>query len=171
MANNAYLIPAPGKMPTAQEVDRVVREIVAQHFPPLVVEFSEEYSIWVISVVEEKTQIAFTFCLDSYYQEAEDGEDLAMKILPCIEFRHGHSFDFLWWLEREFTLYLKEAFPGKTVDDGIGEYEIEPTHYSTYYEYLEAKYKDKPASFNFYTEDLKHQLGFFPSIANIIKAK
>ncbi len=62
----------------------------------------------------------------------------------CIEFRHGHSLEFLWWIESVFFEGLAKHFNGRMFDEGIGFYDRdpEPEKITTYKDYILRSRKD-----------------------------
>ena len=63
-----------------------------------------------------------------------------------IEFRHGHGFNFLWWVEGVFRENLGKKYSARMWDDGVG-WETDapkPERYTSFKTYvLEKKCKDK----------------------------
>jgi hypothetical protein len=54
----------------------------------------------------------------------------------CIEFRHGHSFQFMWWVEGVFRENLGKHYNANMWDDGIGECgPANPEHFETFKTY------------------------------------
>lgn len=62
----------------------------------------------------------------------------------CIEFRHGHSFRFMWWVEGVFRENLGKYYNAKMWDDGVGECgPANPERYETFKTYLNHHAEDK----------------------------
>jgi len=59
-----------------------------------------------------------------------------MLMVFAIEFRHGHSYDILWWIEHEIREAIGRELKGWMFDDGVGEIgEPDKRTYSSYYDY------------------------------------
>lgn len=55
----------------------------------------------------------------------------------CIEFRHGHSFQFMWWVEGLFRENLGVHYNAEMWDDGVGECgKPDPERYETFKTYV-----------------------------------
>lgn len=124
MANHAFVIPR--KLPPAEQIDQDVREIVQRQFPQLTVDFSPEEKSWLVSYNNDG-HLALTFWIGKSYRAKKPN---------CIEFRHGHGYNCLWWIENQIREQLAEKYKARCYDDGIGWYEREYVHYPTYREYL-----------------------------------
>lgn len=82
---------------------------------------------WVLSYKNDN-QFSLIFWLsdDESYGEEKDGTYITYdkpKILSkqsCIEFRHGHTFSFMWWVEGVLRENLGKHYNAKMWDDGTG---------------------------------------------------
>ena len=82
---------------------------------------------WFLQYKDED-YIALVFWLsdDVSYGDEKDGEFIEYdkpKILSkqsCIEFRHGHSYNFMWWVEGVFRENLGKHYNARMWDDGTG---------------------------------------------------
>lgn len=162
--NHAYVVPKV--MPTVEQIDAVAREFVAERFPQFELTLSDDDGpTWFVHLRENES-VRLIFWMGKYLEENASH--------PCIEFRHGHSYDFLWWIEREITKKLHDVFGGVTVDDGIGQYEIEPVEHRYYYNYLEWMYKerfqDRPGVFERLTRMyISESCNFFPELKELFQ--
>ena len=144
MANHAYIIPTT-EMPTYEEVGAAIREFFAADgkFPMFVIEdtfYGTEEPGWFISEPAMPGYVALTLWmgkigLEENYDEEKD--DFSVRT-PCIETRHGHAFQILWWIEGELIRFLAERYNARVVDDGSGEYDWHEHHVcASYKEYLD----------------------------------
>lgn len=80
---------------------------------------------WVVQFKD--ISMIFWLSDDKEYGIEENGKFIEYpkpKIISeqsCIEFRHGHSFNFMWWVEGVFRENLGKHYNAKMWDDGIGE--------------------------------------------------
>jgi len=138
MANLAAVIPKT--MPSDDEIHSFIEGIVRKKFPQFMLVRHEKptYTIWTLRhKLEQHIALQFwtgkTFNPDEEYQEAEDYTEM-----PCIEFQHGHNWNFLWWVERELREPLAVHFDARIIDDGVGETKPKTNSYDTYEEYVKA---------------------------------
>jgi hypothetical protein len=68
----------------------------------------------------------------------EEGGDEIVCPESVIEFRHGHSVRFMWWVEGVLREFLGEHYKAKMWDDGTGWDEEGPQsqHYDTFEKYI-----------------------------------
>lgn len=106
---------------------------------------------WILRYKEDPC-IAIEFWLSD---EKEYGKEIngkwiqfkEAKILStqsCIEFRHGHSFQFMWWVEGVFRENLGKHYNARMWDDGtswLGP--ASPEKYENFQEYIESYAKDR----------------------------
>ncbi len=166
MANHAKVI--TGKTLNPEEVNEIIQRLNQEKLGGV---FSITYSVdepngwgkyqWYLKYKDEDF-IAMVFWLtdDEEYGIEENGEFIEYaepKILStqsCIEFRHGHSFHFMWWVEGVFRENLGKHYSARMWDDGIGECSSENLDkYETYKSYLTHAKLDKSEEEN--KENLK----------------
>jgi hypothetical protein len=143
MANHAYVIPP--EMPTFDQVDKIVRRVVAEKFPMLVVEAypdkayferirPELKGYWFVYHPENRDYFALEFWFGSNLLELDCsdiphvslgqeriGAAVDMERAFAVEFRHGHSYDILWWIEYEIREEVGCALNARMFDDGVGD--------------------------------------------------
>jgi len=77
---------------------------------------------------------------DEYGSQKEYKEYKKPKTLSkqsCIEFRHGHAFQFMWWVEGVFRENLGKHYNAQMWDDGTGWLEkAKPELYKTLESYV-----------------------------------
>jgi hypothetical protein len=67
----------------------------------------------------------------------EYDEPKTLSTQSCIEFRHGHSFQFMWWVEGVFRENLGKHYNAEMYDDGTGwEGPAKPDRYETFEKYM-----------------------------------
>lgn len=132
MANHARV--CTGKKLDPSEVSDIVQKLNKEKLGDV---FTLEYQKntkdgygkhqWFLQYKDED-YIAMIFWLtdDESYGEEKDGEYIEYdkpKILSkqsCIEFRHGHSYNFMWWVEGVFRENLGKHYNARMWDDGCG---------------------------------------------------
>lgn len=139
MANHAYVVPK-GKMPIVEQINKDAQEIVRRKFPQFVLDFYPPEEIgegginWHLHAEPYDGYLGLIFWLDKYGNSKT----------PCIEFRHGHAYGFLWWVEHEIREELACLYDAYSVDDAINELEApDKSRYDTYRDYLVAGQWDK----------------------------
>jgi hypothetical protein len=140
MANHAYVI--PDKLPDPQRINDDVFAIVKRKFPQFQLEFDATQNSWMLSYKGDG-YIAMTFWLDEYGdpETFDEATEKWGRMLPCIEFRHGHAYQFMWWVEYEIREELARLYNAQVVDDGLGTFDppqLDPQleRYDTYRDYL-----------------------------------
>lgn len=132
-------------MPTAEQINKDAQEIVRLKFPQFVLDFYppeeiEEGGInWQLHAEPDDGYLGLIFWLDKYGNpETFDPETGTWgEMLPCIEFRHGHAYRFLWWVEHEIREELACLYDAYSVDDATGELEApDKSRYVSYRDYL-----------------------------------
>lgn len=135
MANHAYVIPK--KMPTRKQIDTDAREIVTRKFPMFDLHYDGKKN-WHLQYKDDG-YIGLIFWIDKYgLIETWTPETEECKVYrPCIEFRHGHSRPFMWWVEYEIREELALRYKAQCADDGTPGYDPPQTdRYNSYMEYL-----------------------------------
>lgn len=62
-------------------------------------------------------------------------------MVPCIEFRHGHVYQFLWWVEYEIREELACRYDAWSVDDSDFKFDQpQQERFNTYEDYLKRNY-------------------------------
>jgi len=154
MANHAYIIPET--MPTHDEVEAFVREILERKFPTLELKVTKAKDCWDWCIYQSDGKIIQQFGFGEY-----DGK-------PCVEFRHGHGADFYWWVEYEIREPLAIHLKARCIDDGCVDYEPQAETFDTLREYMDTIYKGRSPEYNklliqehneFLPDDLKPLLG------------
>lgn len=163
MANHAYVY--GGNIPSNEEVDAVVREVVDKKFPMLQVDFhpdkawQEVKGYWLIHRKAEQEPIydAIEFwrskhrpCPELYGENTDEWEDSDWSAwessqgeVDCLEFRHGHGSHIWWWLEYEIREELACRFDCVQEDDGVeGVTKNCTERYDTYADYFRAIHHD-----------------------------
>ena len=149
MANHAKV--CTGKTLNPDEINKIVQDLNKEKLGGI---FNIEYEVnapggyanhqWFLSYKDDD-YLAMVFWLsdDVAYGEYKNGEWIDFddkKILSkqsCIEFRHGHSFRFMWWVEGVFRENLGKIFNAKMWDDGTGECEdAKPENFESFKSYL-----------------------------------
>ena len=152
MANHAKV--CTGKTLDPKEVDEIVQNINKEKLGGL---FTLEYEKdvengygehqWFLQY-KDRGDISRVFWLvddvrygegDEYGSTKEFVEYDKPKTLSkqsCIEFRHGHSFQFMWWVEGVFRENLGAHYNAQMWDDGTGWLEkAKPERYETFKSY------------------------------------
>lgn len=125
MANHAYVIPK-GKMPSPEQINQDAQEIVKRKFPQFTLTFQPPEQVgkdgvhWHLHAEPDDGYLGLIFWLGEYGDPATYNEEDGTwgRMLPCIEFRHGHAFRFLWWVEYEIREELACRYNAYSVDDG-----------------------------------------------------
>lgn len=144
MANHAYVIPK-GKMPTADQINKDAQEIVRRKFPQFVLDYIPPDEIkggeanWHLHSVPDDGYLGMIFWIDEYGdpESFDEKTETWSRMLPCIEFRHGHAYRFMWWVEYEIREELARLYDAYSVDDATGEFDPpQLERYDTYRDYL-----------------------------------
>ena len=149
MANHAKV--CTGKTLNPDEINQIVQRINKEKFGGV---FTLTYDVdfpngwgkyqWLLKYKDDD-YLAMQFWLtdDEEWGTEKDGKFIEYdepKILSeqsCIEFRHGHSFRFMWWVEGVFRENLGKHYNAKMWDDGVGECgKAEPEKYETFKHYV-----------------------------------
>lgn len=116
MANHARIFRDKDSIPPVEQIRKDVEEIVKRKFPLYRIEFNPENNMWWVGYGPMGESFnCLTFWLDvtkvrptkpvskdfDWDDWCENGPEV-----PCIEFRHGHSYQFLWWVEDEIRRSL-----------------------------------------------------------------
>jgi hypothetical protein len=156
MANHAKV--CTGKTLDPNEVNDIVQKLNKEKLNGI---FTLKYDVnypggwadhqWTLQYKNED-YIALQFWLsdDVEYGEEKDGEYTEYdepKILSkqsCIEFRHGHSYNFMWWVEGVFRENLGKHYDARMWDDGCGwiEEERRLDRYESFESYVRTLCKD-----------------------------
>lgn len=138
MSNSAYLIPK--KMPPFPQLDALVTGIVVNRFSQFKIETIDK-SGWFISHPDPTHGMYYglNIWLDEYVTSRSRKQ--------AIQIKHGHSGNFMWWIEYEVRERLAVALNAKQVDDGVGAVKNETTYYQTYVDYVRAVYDGKMIGF------------------------
>ena len=154
MANHAYVV--PGRKPTVEEVDAVVRKVVAGKFPMLDLELKvgdkdawSQEATWILRSPEDD-QFAIVFWFGDHWLSKPDPSPKVvlqpdvhegMDKVFAVEFRHGHSWRILWWIEWEIRNAVAKALGARMYDDAYykegGEAPLNET-YPSYVRYMKA---------------------------------
>lgn len=130
MANHAYA--KTGKTLDAKEVDGHIRKIVSEKLNnAFIVDFNEEETIWMINY-KKSDYIGFQMWIsdDVEYGEMKGKEFVeydkpkTISTNSVLEFRHGHTFFFMWWVEGVIRENLGKIYSASMFDDGT---DINPT--------------------------------------------
>lgn len=138
MANHAYA--KTGKTLDQKDVDVNIRKIVADKLKGLFeVKYDKDEKTWWIKYVKDD-QISFLVWIsDEIDYEEEDGKLVSKD--SVLEFRHGHSWQFMWWVEGIVRENLGKIYNARMFDDGC---EIEPKPVPDHYETFEIFCSTKP---------------------------
>jgi len=163
MANHAKV--CTGKTLNPDEVNDIVQKINKEKLGDIFTLTYQKDNVngygkyqWFLQYKDED-YIAMIFWLsdDIDYSSSDentlDGGNL-LSTQSCIEFRHGHSFQFMWWVEGVFRENLGKHYNAKMWDDGVGECgPANPERYETFQTYASFHYVDKDGNLN--KENLK----------------
>lgn len=143
MANHCRVLTK--KTLDAHEVNSIVQKLAKEKlFDVFKIEFDEEFGSWLVFHPKNPHYMALTFWLsdeEEYGIEingeyVEYNEPLRLSELSVIEFRHGHGYSFLWWIEGVFRENLAKYYNAQTIDDGDGILiDACPEKYETYAEW------------------------------------
>ena len=167
MANHAKV--CTGKTLDPDEVNEIVQKLNKEKLGDVFTLTYQKDNVngygkyqWFLQYKDED-YIAMIFWLsdDKEYGIEEEGKEYIEydepKILStqsCIEFRHGHSFNFMWWVEGVFRENIGKHYNAKMWDDGVGECgHANPERYETFQTYASFNYVDKDGNLN--KENLK----------------
>jgi hypothetical protein len=164
MANHGYAVPP--EMPTFERVDAIVRRVVSEKFPMLLVESDpnkahlersrpELKGYWLIYHPGNRGHFGLEFWFGSYLLDGrvwvphvslgpESVGDTIMERVFAVEFRHGHAYDILWWIEYEIREAVGRELGAAMFDDGAGYYgdPLKPI-FGTFLEYQEGSLPKK----------------------------
>jgi hypothetical protein len=131
MANHAYA--KTGNKLDHKEVDAHIRRIVEEKLKGLfVVDYNEEEKLWSVGYPKDDYMAFLIWISDEV--EYENGESKLISEGSVIEFRHGHSFQFMWWVEGVVRENLGKIYNARMFDDGC---EIDPKPNHVRYETFE----------------------------------
>lgn len=109
MANHAYV--ALVTQPDPLEVDALVRNLVATKLGNAFhVEYNDPHQMWIISYPPVPDDLSFAFWLTS--SSMVNGRPY------LLEFRHGHTYNFMWWVEGVIRENLGAHYNGYMLDEG-----------------------------------------------------
>lgn len=133
MANHAYVV--SDNLPSNDVLEAELREYIAKRFPQFKVTQTTwlDGIAWDISYNEEVGLICWPSKFTNWYDEA--------KQIRCIEFRHGHAWHFLWWIEDEIRNFFASKYNAEQWDDGIGKMPTKSTSYFCYADYLNGTFR------------------------------
>lgn len=129
-------------------VHQITLDVIKKHkLTSLKLERNEEGTEWIL-FVDNNNAVHFWIDDEKEYGQEIEGKWVDYpkpKIISknsVIEFRHGHGWDIMWWMEHPFMYAFIQEFGGAAYDDGIGEepYEI---HDETFPEYLDRVFVKK----------------------------
>lgn len=136
MSNHAYVVPK--KMPTSRQINKDAQEICARKFPQFVLNYDGKKN-WHLKYDPAPSYLGLIF----WRSKTGDPRTWNQKLekctveLPCIEFRHGHSWPFLWWVEYEIREELAVRYDAKVMDDSDGKLgRSQKERFATYSEYM-----------------------------------
>jgi len=130
MANHAYVVPK--ECPTKAEVAETVQKFLDERFPQLYLNECEDgFIVMVRREIDGDSVFAQSFCLSFWMG--------TYRKKPCIEFRHGHGLEILWWIEHEIRYYLAVKYDAVQYDDADSRKVTvkDDQSYRTYLEYLD----------------------------------
>ena len=119
MANHAYI--KTEKVIDPHEVFTLVTEIIKTKLCDLFDVIPSMDSDFIV-IYKSDPDFQFSFWID----DDIDYEDNTPKIIrrnSVLEFRHGHLFNFMWWVEGVIRENLGKSLNGRMFDDGC---EIDP---------------------------------------------
>lgn len=142
MANHAYA--KTGKTLDPQEVGEHIKRLVKEKLGDL---FNVEYNpdgeyMWVVSCKKDD-KIAFAFWISDDYEYSNPDisypnpgwdKKTVLSKNSVLEFRHGHGFNFMWWVEGVIRENLGKIYNANMFDDGC---EIDPKPSPEIYETFE----------------------------------
>lgn len=136
MANHAKVI--TDKIINPEEVTKFVKDINNKVFFGLFqIQYDNDEKSWI---VQYDYDIAMTFWISDNLDE--EGNIISKD--TCLEFRHGHYFHFMWWVEGVFRENLGKHYNAKMFDEGVGDCgEPEPERFSSFREYVVGDETDK----------------------------
>jgi len=151
MANHAHIV--VDELPSFEEVDKLIRDYTTERFPVLKIEKLEfEENGWYIGYDEYHgiclwlSEVELAETEDDWNSKTAKKEG-KIKKYPCFEFRHGHSMDIFWWIEKQYRSLLARTYNGKGYDEGWSSYALDdfipPESDSTYYDYCVEKFADR----------------------------
>jgi len=124
MSNHACVIPK--KMPSIEQIDKDVHEIVSRKFPQFTLEFDGE-KFWELT--HDPGYILTFWCSET------DGEQY-------IEFRHAHQA-IMWWIEYEIREELALRYDATVIDEAECVAETpQKERFANYSEYTEHIHSD-----------------------------
>jgi hypothetical protein len=102
-----------------KEVDKLVKKISREKlFHVFKVRFNKKENSWYVFHPSSPGYMALTFWLSDENEYDESGTPNVLLKQSVIEFRHGHSYSFLWWIEGVFRENLAKHYGAQTRDDG-----------------------------------------------------
>ena len=114
MANSGYVV-FQKEIPSLEQIKEDVKEILKK-FPNHTITFTQDEDswskegTWVVSF-KENDYLSLVFWISKF------------KNKKCIEFRHGHSSSFSWWVEAELREGIGRKYNAKIADDAYSGYE------------------------------------------------
>jgi hypothetical protein len=141
MANHAYVVPE--QLPSIETIDADIRAIVGNKFPMFQVEHNPDQDLWWINLNGD-ANFSLQCWIGEHWEDYDEKTDDCKTKIPCIEFRHGHCCQMLWWIEDEIRNALAAKYQAKQYDDGIGdytpsvEYNSEIRTYNTFHDYVDS---------------------------------
>ena len=132
MANHAYAACIHQLDPTEVDghVRRLVKEKLADAFE---VNFDEGEKSWYLAPKDVPEHIA-GYLSFSFWLETKSTFPARPYV---IEFRHGHTFDFMWWVEAVIRENLGQIYGAHMYDDGCEiDPEPNPERYETFDTFL-----------------------------------
>lgn len=116
MANHAYVIFKDGVLPSDEQIEQDLNEVL-KRFPLFTA--SKKKDFWSVDGTENPDYIGLIFW-KSDYKEYDEKYEHVVKTIPCLEFRHGHCCSMLWWLESEVRNHFGRKYNTYQVDDCDG---------------------------------------------------
>ncbi len=120
MANHAKV--CTGNTLDPKEVNQLVQDINEDRFGNIFfIEFDEKEKTWYLSETVETNQwIGLSFWISDEIDFTKTGKKKVISKQNCIEFRHGHAYNLMWYIEGVFREALGEHYKARMWDDGVG---------------------------------------------------
>jgi hypothetical protein len=138
MANHARAVTKKKLDPTEVQCNliKILKEKLHDLFQ---FEYNPEEKLWYV-FYKKDNQIGFQFWIsDEIDYEEEDGKLVSKD--SVLEFRHGHGWQFMWWVEGVVRENLGKIYNAQMFDEGC---EIEPKPVPEHYETFEIFCSTKP---------------------------
>lgn len=145
MANCGYLALTEGDELDPDQIEQWAAEFFAERFPLFTTksEPSLHENCWIYRYKDDGyLALVFYIGKTEVWEDKDDEEE--PDVVPAVVFRHGHSYDLLYWIEQELQVFLQQrlteaGYEVSALDDGVPGHVYTFGACPTYWDYVSEK--------------------------------